>query len=194
MSIIGRFSRRRTPISSTTNIHIMALDGVVNVNSLFTLALFLGLTFNPTNIDPSVALIGHHDFASCAAGPRIVENLVCCHVYSFSCFLFSSLVALALKQAISINVENAEEFQFGASFSLASVNAMALRVGILVSGFGSVFGCGFLMWALVDLIQIKLGTLACGSLYTLAAVAPLVLLVPMALAIFVFLVLYAFTR
>ncbi|KAM7257761.1 hypothetical protein ACFE04_013502 [Oxalis oulophora] len=171
----------------------MALDSVVNVNSLFTLALFLGLTWYPADFDPTIALIG--DDATCTAGSSIVENLVTCHVYSFSCFLFSSLVALALKQGISIKVDKEESIVFDEGFSsLVSVNALALRLGILFSSFGSVVGCGFLMWALVDLVQIKLGTLACGSLYTLAAVAPLVILVPMALAIFLFLVLYAFTR
>lgn len=77
---------------------------------------------------------------------------------------------------------------------MGHLNTAALRVGILVSAVGSVFGCGFLMMALVNLVQIKLGILACGSLYTFAAVAPLVILVPLALVIYVFLVLYAFTR
>lgn len=77
---------------------------------------------------------------------------------------------------------------------LAHVNLVVLRVGTLVSGFGSVFGCGFLMMALVDLVQIKLGTLACGSLYTFAAIGPLMVLVPSALVIYVSLVFYAFTR
>ncbi|KAI7983083.1 hypothetical protein LOK49_LG15G01321 [Camellia lanceoleosa] len=32
---------------TTTSIHIMAFDSIVNVNSLFTLAVFLGLALNP---------------------------------------------------------------------------------------------------------------------------------------------------
>lgn len=71
---------------------------------------------------------------------------------------------------------------------------MALRVGMLVSSFGSVLGCGFLMMALVALVQIKLGTLGCGSIYTFAAIGPLVVLVPSALVIYICIVLYAFTR
>ena len=82
---------------------------------------------------------------------------------------------------------------FASSF-IGEVNTVALRVGTLVSAFGSVFGCGFLVMALVDLVEIKLGTLGCGSGYTLAAVAPLLVLVPTALLIYVVLVLYAFTR
>ncbi|KHN07623.1 hypothetical protein glysoja_019730 [Glycine soja] len=50
------------------------------------------------------------------------------------------------------------------------------------------------MLALVNVAQIKLGTLACGSSHTYAAVVPLLIFVPLALLIYVSLVLYAFTR
>ena len=63
-----------------------------------------------------------------------------------------------------------------------------------MSAAGSVFGCVFLMLALVDLVQIKLGTLSCRSWHSLAAVGSLVVLVPFALVVFVGLVLYAFAR
>ncbi|XP_065878346.1 uncharacterized protein [Euphorbia lathyris] len=177
----------------TTQIHIMALDGIVNVNSLFTLALFLGLAWYPV-VSPSTSLVTD---PSCIASSSIGEELISFHVYSFSCFLFSSLIALALKQAIKIadkddnNVVTVEEV---GTVALVHVNLMALKLGTLISGFGSVFGCGFLMMALVDLVQIKLGILACGSFYTLAAIVPLVILVPSALIIYVFLMLYSFVR
>ncbi|XP_061368486.1 uncharacterized protein LOC133311447 [Gastrolobium bilobum] len=181
-------SRRKI---TTTNIHIMALDGIVNVNSLFTLALFLGITTTNTN-----NILTGSD-AACVAGTSVSEGLMAFHVYSFSCFLFSSLIALALKNVINISSGVFEAEGLGAvhGFSLVGeVNMVALRVGTLVSAFGSVFGCGFLVMALVDLVQIKLGTLACGSYYTLAAITPMLILVPTALLIYVILVLYAFTR
>ncbi|KAI9078306.1 hypothetical protein K1719_039682 [Acacia pycnantha] len=84
--------------SSTTSVHISALNAIVNVNSLFTLAVFIGLTWDP--YDPTNSLISDSD---CVASPSIAENLVSFHVYSFSSFLFSSLVALALKQAIRLS-------------------------------------------------------------------------------------------
>ncbi|KAF3443532.1 hypothetical protein FNV43_RR05076 [Rhamnella rubrinervis] len=176
---------------STTTIHMMALDGVVNVNSLFTLALFLGLTWYPTT-DARTTLIG--DDMACAAGPQIAEGLIAFHVYSFSSFLFSSLIALALKQAIKMSKGGDEVGDQLLGVTMGHVNKACLRLGMLASAFGSVFGCGFLMMALVDLVQVKLGTLACGSLYTIAAVGPLVILVPLALVIYVSLVLHAFTR
>ncbi|CAL5211555.1 unnamed protein product [Lathyrus oleraceus] len=180
------------PKLTTTSIHIMALDGIVNANSLFTLALFLGITSTNTNS----TLIG--DNPACIAGPSVAESLMAYHVYSFSSFLFSSLIALAIKNVISISkgIDGAVATNnLVHGYELAGeVNTVALRLGTLVSAFGSVFGCGFLVMALVDLVQIKLGTLACGSHYTLYAIAPLLILVPFALLIYVILVLYAFTR
>ncbi|KAH1224786.1 hypothetical protein GmHk_11G031845 [Glycine max] len=190
-------SRRK--MTTTTRIHIMALDGIVNVNSLFTLALFLGITTTSTTNN----LIGDDDPA-CAAGTSISEDLIAFHVYSFSSFLFSSLIALALKNIINFSKDIKDgDIVLDSSnnnnnnnwvHSVAKINTVVLRLGTLISAFGSVFGCGFLVMALVDLVQIKLGTLGCGSPHTFAAVAPLLVLVPTALLIYVVLVLYAFTR
>ncbi|KAB1217800.1 hypothetical protein CJ030_MR3G014790 [Morella rubra] len=170
----------------TTSIHINALDGIVNVNSLFTLAVFIGLAWNPR--DPKDTLISD---STCVPGPSVGEDLVAFHVYSFSCFLFSSLVAMGLKQAIRIS--KSPGYHPPVEF-LAHINRSVLRIGMLISGIGSVSGCAFLMLALVNVVQVKLGTLACGSSQTFAAVVPLVILVPIALVIYVCAVLYAFTR
>ncbi|KAG4973983.1 hypothetical protein JHK87_030804 [Glycine soja] len=186
-------SRRK--MTRTTRIHIMALDGIVNVNSLFTLALFLGITSTST----TNTLIGE-DEAACAAGTSMSEGLIAFHVYSFSSFLFSSLIALALKNVINFSKDVHEgdavldNNNNNWIHSVAKINTVVLRFGTLVSAFGSVFGCGFLVMALVDLVQIKLGTFTCGSPHTFAAVAPLLVLVPTALLIYVVLVIYAFTR
>lgn len=195
MSDVSLVHRKLSP----TAIHIMALDGIVNVNSLFAFALFLGLSWYPLN-GPTATLIGSDE--ACTAGSTIAEDFVAFHVYSFSAFLFSSLIAMALKQAIKISKLDID-VPFGGVghdgkkvmiVSTGHLNAARLRAGILVSAFGSVFGCGFLMMALVNLVQIKLGVLGCRSWDTLAAICPLVTLVPLALAIYVFLVLHAFTR
>ncbi|CBI16041.3 unnamed protein product, partial [Vitis vinifera] len=93
----------------STSIHIMALDGIVNVNSLFTFAVFLGLAWYPIT-DPAITLTGVAEPA-CVADTTMGEDLVAFHVYSFSSFLFSSLVAFALKQAIWIG-QGATIFSF----------------------------------------------------------------------------------
>ncbi|XP_065871053.1 uncharacterized protein [Euphorbia lathyris] len=176
----------------TTSIHITALDGIINVNSLFTLAVFLGLAWNPS--DPNNSFITDPS-SPCAASRTIVENIVAFHVYSFSSFLFSSLLALALKQALRI----AKTSHFSAHFNhlpefFAHVNKDLLRFGMLISGIGSVCGCVFLMLALINVVQFKLGTLACGSGHSYAAIVPLLIFVPSALLIYVSIVVYAFTR
>ncbi|OAY46173.1 uncharacterized protein LOC110619531 [Manihot esculenta] len=176
----------------TTSIHITALDGIVNVNSLFTLAVFVGLAWNPT--DPNSSLITDPT-SPCAAGSTIVENIVSYHVFSFSSFLFSSLIALALKQALRISkTTDFHSHSHHLPEFFVRVNKNSLRVGMLASGVGSVIGCVFLMLALINVVQFKLGTLACGSGYSFAAVVPLVIFVPLALLIYVCIVLYAFTR
>ncbi|XP_019168109.1 PREDICTED: uncharacterized protein LOC109163846 [Ipomoea nil] len=164
------------PQTSTTAIHIMALDGIVNVNSIFTIALFIGLTSTPS--DHSHTLVSS---AACAATAATAERLVSRHVYSFSSFLFSSLIALGLKQAIRIanhdHILNYHAVLHGAGI----VDLRMLRFGILGSALGSGFGCVFLTLALVDWVQIKLGVLACWGYYTLAATIPLVTLLKIAL-------------
>ncbi|XP_010905391.1 uncharacterized protein [Elaeis guineensis] len=165
-----------------TSIHITALDGIINVNSLFTLAVFVGLAWNPS--DPSGGTLASSD---CAAGNRVAENVVSFHVFAFASFLFSSLVALCLKQAIRL-------VHPPGSSRAARVNRALLRAGILASAVGSVFGCGFLMLALVNVVQVKLGRLGCGGSASAGAIAPLVTLVPAAMLIYTVIVFYAFIR
>jgi cellulose synthase/poly-beta-1,6-N-acetylglucosamine synthase-like glycosyltransferase len=165
----------------TTNIHVSALDGLINVNSLFTLAVFVGLTITT----PGAATLV--DDSACIAGEDIARNLLTFQVVSFSSFLFSSLVAQGLKQAILLINSKTLHDVFK-----APINKHFLRFGMLLSAFGSVFGCIFLMLALMDVIQIKLGTLSCGSIWSIRAVVPLFMLVPTALIIYIYIVLYAF--
>ncbi|CAN8268270.1 unnamed protein product [Cochlearia groenlandica] len=195
MAISGdavEFLRRQ--LLPTTLIHVTALDGIINVNSLFSLALFVGLTTtgNITFLNSS-SPSENHRLRRCAAAKSnfLAERLVSSHVYSFSFFLFSSLIAMSLKQAIKTTTKSRPTQRGWAE--VWRVNLLALRVGIVATCIGSVLGCGYLTMALVDLVQIKLGPLECKRGFdTLVAIVPLVVLVPCALLIYVFLVLYAF--
>ncbi|KAL9226642.1 hypothetical protein vseg_002430 [Gypsophila vaccaria] len=182
------FSRHHPPKTLGTTIHISALDGLVHVNSIFTFAVFLGLTWNP--YDPTNSLIVD---PTCLPSTNtnttttlLSTNLVTFHVYSFSCFLFSSIIAMGLKQALRISAHY-ESYR-------AFAHATALRAGMLLSAVGSACGSVFLMLALVQVVEIKLGRLACGSSQSFAAVVPLLSLVPTGLIVYVGFVLYAFTR
>ncbi|CAI9300890.1 unnamed protein product [Lactuca saligna] len=139
----------RSSSTSTTSIHVTALDGLVNVNSLFTIAVFV--------------------------------------VVSFSFFLFSSLVAQGLKLAINLlnSTDVDEAFR-------AHINLKALRFGMLGSAVGSVMGCLFLMLSMVNVIEIRLGMLSCGSRSTVNAVASMIVLVTSALLVYISTAVYAF--
>ncbi|GJY14765.1 hypothetical protein Tco_0385187, partial [Tanacetum coccineum] len=96
---------------------------------------------------------------------------------------FSSLIAFGLKQGI--RTARGGEFRVEVSDgTIAHVNLRVLGAGILTSAAGLVFGCLFLTLALVVLVEIKLGKLACLDWYGLASVVPLVVLVPSALVFF----------
>ncbi|KAF3330747.1 hypothetical protein FCM35_KLT04101 [Carex littledalei] len=163
-----------------TSISITALDGIVNVNSLFTLAAFAGLAWTPS--DGATTLSS----PECAAGDRVESDLVFFHVLAFACFLFSSLVALCLKQAIRTVSRHGHA-------SSVRINRLGLRGGILACATGSVFACLFLMLALINVVQVRLGRISCGGA-ALGAVLPLVILVPSGLLIYAGIVLYTFSH
>ncbi|GMI80805.1 maternal effect embryo arrest 60 [Hibiscus trionum] len=80
----------------------------------------------------------------------------------------TSIHVTALDSVVNVNS------LFTLIFEHLDVNKTLLRVGMVVSGAGSVAGCLFLMLALINVVQIKVGTLACGSGHASAAVVPLV--------------------
>ncbi|KAJ6401568.1 hypothetical protein OIU84_016881 [Salix udensis] len=64
--------------TTTTSVHVTALDGLVNVNSLFTVAVFVGL---------SLAAPNQHSLennTSCDASINVARNLLVYEVVSFS--------------------------------------------------------------------------------------------------------------
>ncbi|XP_023547454.1 uncharacterized protein LOC111806395 [Cucurbita pepo subsp. pepo] len=167
--------------SSTTSVHVTALDGLVNVNSLFTIAVFVGL---------SLTTPGQHSLQNssvCDAGIDVARKLLVFEVVSFSFFLFSSLVAQGLKLAINLlNSKDVDE-----AFR-AHINLKVLRLGMLASAVGSVMGCLFLMLSMVNVIQIRLGMLSCGSKSAVHAVTALLVLVTSALLVYISTAIYAF--
>ncbi|KAL2336738.1 hypothetical protein Fmac_011184 [Flemingia macrophylla] len=169
--------------SSTTSVLVTALDGLVNVNSLFTIAVFVGLSLTT----PGQRSLENR--SSCDAGLDVAKKLLVFEVVSFSFFLFSSLVAQGLKLALNLlNSKDVDE-----AFR-AHINLKALRLGMLVSAIGSVMGCLFLVLSMVNVIEIRLGMLSCGSKSATHAVAAMVILVCSALVLYISTAIYAFTH
>ncbi|KAL8480604.1 hypothetical protein ACS0TY_027228 [Phlomoides rotata] len=108
-----------------TSIHVTALDEIVNVNSLFTMAIFIGFSRTvPKNATSATR-------PECTTSRETVRRLIIFEVVSFSFFLFSSLIAQSL-----------------------NINLNYLRFGLFGSTIGSVLGCSFLTLSIVDLQQI----------------------------------------
>ncbi|CAL5386107.1 unnamed protein product [Camellia sinensis] len=165
--------------STTTSVRVTALDGLVNVNSLFTIAVFVGLSLTTPHqhsLNPS----------TCDAGIDVAKKLLVFEVVSFSFFLFSSLVAQGLKLAINIlNSRDVDE-----AFR-AHINIKVLRFGMVGSAVGSMMGCLFLMLSMINVVEIKLGTLSCGSKSTVISAAALIVLVTSGLLVYVSTAVYA---
>ncbi|KAH0636329.1 hypothetical protein KY285_036077 [Solanum tuberosum] len=164
----------------SSNVAMTALDGVINVNSLFTLAIFVGLSF----ASPGKKTLNTRQ--SCQPGILTLKHLVVFEVLSFSFLLLSSLVAQALKLSISL-LSSAE---VGDGFSV-HVNRRLLRTGMLMTAISSVMGCLFLMVSMLNVIEIKLGLLSCGAKSTILAVTSLVILVVSGLLLYIFVAWYS---
>jgi hypothetical protein len=123
----------------------------------------------------------------CAASNQVQQDVVSFSTYALSAFLFSSLVALSLKQAIRMGKPH--------STNAVRVDRVLLRTGLMATAICSIIGVGFLMLALVNLVQTKLGRLGCGAnaTATASAVVPLVTLVPAAMLIYSVVILHAFS-
>ncbi|CAI0426542.1 unnamed protein product [Linum tenue] len=175
------YSSPSSAAGATTSVHVTALDGLVNVNSLFTIAVFVGLSFTT----PGQRSLENR--TSCDAGIEEAKKLLVFEVVSFSFFLFSSLIAQGLKLAINLlNSKDVDE-----AFK-AHINLKVLRFGMMGSAIGSVMGCIFLVLSMVNVIEIRLGLLSCGSKSAIHAVAALVLLVSSALVCYISTAVYAF--
>ncbi|KAL1201074.1 hypothetical protein V5N11_014473 [Cardamine amara subsp. amara] len=169
--------------SSTTSVHVTALDGIVNANSLFTVAVFVGISFDQPR-DLSLT-----NRAGCNAGTDVERDLVVFEVISFAFFLFSSLVAQGMKLAINLlnSKETDEVFK-------ANINSDVLRLGVVGAAGGCVLGCVFLLLSIVDVVQLRIGLLSCGSSLTIHTVLALVVLVSSALSFYIFTVFYSFRK
>ncbi|KAG2672709.1 hypothetical protein I3843_13G048600 [Carya illinoinensis] len=172
-----------TATTTTTSVHVTALDGLVNVNSLFTIAVFVGLSLTT----PGQRSLENKQ--ACDADPDVARKLLVFEVVSFSFFLFSSLVAQGLK--LAINLLNSKDVN---EAFRAHINFKILRLGMMASAVGSVMGCLFLMLSMVNVIEIRLGMLSCGSKSTVHAVAALLILVSSALLVYISTAIYAFMQ
>ncbi|KAJ4846181.1 hypothetical protein Tsubulata_034505 [Turnera subulata] len=152
-------------------IHIKALDDIVNVNSLFTIAVFVGLSSASRD-----QLSGLEHRSECHADADVGKRLVVYEVLSFACFLLSNLVAKSLKVYLNIfhndRIRKRGILKFGRGFMF------------LLSVVASIIGVVFLTLSMANLVQIRVGKLTCGSHHTVTAVSSLCIMVLVAVLIY----------
>ncbi|XP_057801504.1 uncharacterized protein LOC131016789 [Salvia miltiorrhiza] len=146
-----------------TSIHVTALDGIVSVNSLFTMSLFIGFSMT---VPENATTVSN---PACTTSSETVRRLIVFEVVSFSFFLFSSLVAQSLK--LQINLRNSMD---PTDPHKADINVDHLKYCLFASAVGSAVGSTFLTMSIVDFIRVKLGSLSCGGKPVYAVVTLLV--------------------
>ncbi|XP_048232348.1 uncharacterized protein LOC125370532 [Ricinus communis] len=169
------------------DILLKALDDLVSVNSLFTVAVFLGLSFASPDQLKSLEV----NRPECDPDEKMGKQLVVYEVVSFSSFLLSSLVAKSLKLFLSLfyskttkcgkcdgETQDIEEkkdpiFHAGRGF-LYSLSILASIVGVV-----------FLTISMAYVVEMKVGRFSCDIRETRTAVIALCVLVPLALVVYI---------
>jgi hypothetical protein len=165
-----------------TQVHIQALDEIVSVNSFFTVAVFIGLSFTSPTAQATLV-------STCIVDDKYRTYLLILEVVAFSSYLMSSLIAQGLK--LLIVLVNGKDHP-DQSMS-AQINPRLLRIGMLLTAFGTVVGTMFLTSSMVVLIQIRLGHLICSSNHwSKWAIVPMVTMVFSGLLAFMSAALFAF--
>lgn len=150
--------------------HLKSLDDLVNVNSLFTLAVFVGLS----QAAPGTRSLDGRD--ECNAGPGVAKMLILYEVVAFACFLLSSLVAKVLKLHLSLD---------GKGYDFVSKRFDMKDFMLVVTASASVAGIILLTLSVVNIVQIRIGLYSCGSAESRRAIWALCLIVGIALVVYV---------
>ncbi|KAI3416660.1 uncharacterized protein J3R85_015214 [Psidium guajava] len=159
------------------------LDDVVSLNSLFTIAVFIGLSFAQPGQVQSL-----NDDPSCESDTALRKQLVAFEIAFFSCFIFSGVLAKTVKIFLytSEKQDALNREQNGTSEAVKAYRKWKSLVGFYLSIYGTMLGCLLLLLAMVDVVQIKLGRLSCHSKFTFTTVCVMVGIIGLSLLIFFF--------
>ncbi|KAI6699220.1 hypothetical protein NL676_019339 [Syzygium grande] len=160
-------------LEKAVNLHQKALDDLVSMNSLFTMAVFVGLTFAGSE-GPIVEGEQHCELL---VKRRLVKN----EVISFACYLLSSLVAKALKTHLFtylLTVPTVNEIN--------DKSSKALRGSLFaLSALTTVIGGVLLLLSMIDIIKLRLGDMTCNGTETMNPIGALIAINALALFIYV---------
>ncbi|KAL3752540.1 hypothetical protein ACJRO7_000016 [Eucalyptus globulus] len=174
----------QTKLFEAVKVHQKALDDLVRVNSLFTVAVFVGLAFaspEQHNIERK---------KECDAGVHVAKRLVEYEVISFAFYLFSSLVAKSLKTHLFSYLLSPVTYD-----EINGASSKVLRGSLFVlSASTSIIGTVFLLCSMIDTIQLQLGKVTCKGIQTLNSVAVLIGVNIFALLIYIPYVVHAIVK
>ncbi|KAL8093742.1 uncharacterized protein LOC141693145 [Apium graveolens] len=168
---MGKDSKKDEGID-VKEIHMKLLDDLVNINSLMTLAVFVGLSLATPN---TRSLDSRNE---CHAGPKEAKMLILYEVIAFSCFFLSSMLAKVLK--LHLYLDGADD-----KYTFTSENIDLKELMIALSACGSTAGIVSVTLSIVKIIEVRIGLLSCGCRESTAAVLCLGILVGFALVIYV---------
>ncbi|KAF8041318.1 hypothetical protein BT93_A0049 [Corymbia citriodora subsp. variegata] len=149
------------------------LDDLVAVNSLFTFAMFIGISFASAK-SPSLVLR-----KECHTSQETRMLLLFDEVVSFVCFLLSSIVATALKIHLSTYLPNPPKEQ---KHELLMSGLRSFMVTVSVAA--SVLGCVYLTLSMFNVVRVLLGNITCGESDTVQAAGTLIAINVLALLVY----------
>ncbi|KAF8041314.1 hypothetical protein BT93_A0046 [Corymbia citriodora subsp. variegata] len=152
------------------------LGDLVSVNSLFTFAMFVGISItgvNPETLQPR---------EECQASQQTKMSLLFDEVVSFVCFLLSSLVATALKMHLSTFLMSPDSEEV--SKSRLEVTDWFRNLMIWLSTSGSILGCVYLTLSMTKVVHVLLGNVTCGESDAVVATGSLIAINVLALLIY----------
>ncbi|KAI6669210.1 hypothetical protein NL676_004095 [Syzygium grande] len=152
------------------------LDDVVSLNSLFTVAVFVGLSLAQPGQVHSL-----EDDDTCHTDTKIRKRLVAFEIASFSCFVFSGFLAKTVK--IFLYIYKNRDGLTGSVVKNPHRQWKSL-IGFYLSIYGTMVGCLLLLLAMVDVVQIKLGRLSCESKFAVSTVSVMVGTIGLSLLIY----------
>ncbi|KAH7388198.1 hypothetical protein KP509_16G063300 [Ceratopteris richardii] len=172
--------------STVPTLHVTALDALVNVNSIFTGVVFIGLAFSSNANTISLVSTGEDD--PCNPSSDTARRVVVFEVLAFASYLLSSLIAQGLK--LQMALVGAKKV---VPKALVPINEKFIRFGMVTTAIFTVIGTVFLTLSIIFLVELRLGALSCPtSSWSKYAAIPLA--TSMSIGVFVFMstAVYAF--
>ncbi|XP_030470274.1 uncharacterized protein LOC115688570 [Syzygium oleosum] len=160
-------------LEKAVNLYQKALDDLVSMNSLFTVAVFVGLTFASSEVP--IVEGGQH--CELVVKRRLVKN----EVISFACYLLSSLVAKALKTHLFTYLLRKHTVK-----EINDKSSKGLRVSLFaLSALTTIIGGVLLLLSMIDIIKLRLGDMTCDGTETMNPIGTLIAINALALFIYV---------